>query len=376
MATIRVLVADDSMTVRKRLIDALSADTALEVIAEAADGLVAIDLCERLRPDVITMDMMMPVMDGVAATEYIMTHCPTPILVVSSSTNRGQVLQTFDALAAGAVDVLDKPAGGQLTGAWERDLVGAVKMASRIRPISRPLVRSNGRRPSGSAAPLESLGSSPSVTAKASDAASVTGFERAEAAIIAIGASTGGPSAIAEILSQIPSDFPLSILLVIHIAPVFAEGLTQWIGKVSKIPVRLAIDREWLPHPGRGEVIMAPPDRHLIVGEGRLRVTSSPERHSCRPSIDVLFESVAREYASRAIACLLTGMGKDGAAGLLAVRQSGGQTIAQDQASSVVFGMPREAIVLDAAQIVAPLANVAETLGMMARRHRGEEKLA
>ncbi len=373
MATIRVLIADDSMTVRRRLVEALSADAALEVIAEAGDGRAAIDLCQRLRPDVITMDMMMPVVDGVTATEYIMAHCPTPILVVSSSTNRSQVLQSFDALAAGAVDVLDKPAGGEPKGAWERELVGAVKMVSRIRAISRSSVHRRPRSLSRSAAPSQSLGSPPRAAASAVDAVSFPGFDRDEAAIIAIGASTGGPSAIAKILSQIPSDFPLSLLLVIHIAPEFAGGLVQWIAKLSKIPVRLAVDGEPLPRPGRGEVILAPPDRHLIVSEGRLRVTKAPERHSCRPSIDVLFESVARECGSRAIACLLTGMGKDGAIGLLAVRQSGGQTIAQDQASSTVFGMPREAIALDAAQVVAPLANVAETLCLMARRRRRVE---
>jgi two-component system chemotaxis response regulator CheB len=124
MATIRVLVADDSMTVRRRLIEALSTDVALEVIAEAADGQTAAELCQRLRPDVMTMDVMMPVMDGVTATEYIMAHCPTPILVVSSSTNRGQVLQTFDALAAGAIDVPDKPAGSEPEGAWDANWSG------------------------------------------------------------------------------------------------------------------------------------------------------------------------------------------------------------------------------------------------------------
>jgi two-component system chemotaxis response regulator CheB len=360
MPTIRVLVADDSMTVRKRLVEALSTDPALEVIAEAADGRTAAELCQRLRPDVMTMDVMMPVMDGVTATEYIMAHCPTPILVVSSSTNRGQVVQTFNALAAGAIDVLDKPAGSEPEGAWERELVGAVKMVSRIRPITRPSVRGRPR----------ALRAAASIT----DGVAFPKIVRDEAAIIAIGASTGGPSAIAKILSQIPSDFPLSILLVIHVAPEFAEGLVQWIAKLAKIPVRVAVDGEPLPRPGRGNVIMARSDRHLIVGEGRLHLTDSPQRHSCRPSIDVLFESVAREFGPRAIACLLTGMGKDGAIGLLAVRQSGGQTMAQDEASSTVFGMPREAIVLDAAQVVAPLANVAGTLCLMARRRSGDEK--
>jgi two-component system, chemotaxis family, protein-glutamate methylesterase/glutaminase len=239
MATIRVLIADDSITVRRRLAAALSTDLALEVVAEAGDGRAAIELCQRLRPDVITMDMMMPVMDGVIATQYIMTHCPTPILVVSSSTNRGQVLQTFEALAAGAIDVLDKPAGGTSLVEWERELVGAVKMAYRIKPISRPPVGLRSRSRSRDGAPSYFSESGPVAIR---DAATFRGLTRDEAAIIAIGASTGGPSAIAKILSEIPANFPLSMLLVVHIAPEFAEGLLQWIAQQSRIPVRVAVD--------------------------------------------------------------------------------------------------------------------------------------
>src|SRR5271154_7402179 len=140
MATIRVLIADDSTTVRRQMHDALSADASLEVVAEAGDGRTVTELCRRLRPDVITMDVMMPVMDGVTATEYIMANCPTPILMVSAASNRGQALQTFDALAAGAIDVLDKAAGIEADGMWERELVSAVKMVSRIKPIRRSSV--------------------------------------------------------------------------------------------------------------------------------------------------------------------------------------------------------------------------------------------
>ena len=358
MAAIRVLVADDSMTVRKRLVQALSTDAGIQVIAEAADGRTATELCRRIRPDVVTMDVMMPVMDGVTATEYIMANCPTPILMVSASSNRGQVLQTFDALAAGAVDVLDKPAADTPDGVWERELVGAV-MVSRIKAIRRPSVNRRSRV----------VGAAAGVVAPVV----LPLLESDEAVIVAIGASIGGPSAIAKILSQIPAGFPLPILLVIHIAPEFAQSLVEWIASRSKkLPVRVAVDGEPIPRPGLAEILMAPPDRHLVVGGGRLRVTDTPPRHLCRPSIDELFESVARECGSQAIACLLTGMGKDGAAGLLAVRQNGGHTIAQDEASSTVFGMPREAIALDAAQIVAPLADVAGTLCLMARRRNGD----
>ena len=357
MGTIRVLVADDSMTVRKRLIETLSTDPAIEVIAEARDGRTATELCQRMRPDVITMDVMMPIMDGVTATEYIMANCPTPILMVSASSNRGQALQTFDALAAGAIDVLDKAAGIVADGMWERELVAAVKMVSRIKPIRRSSVNRRSRVP-------RAIVSAPQPTP-------IPAREGDDAVIVAIGASIGGPSAVAKILSQIPGDFPLPILLVIHVAPEFSDSLVQWIATLSDLNVRVAVDGEPMPRPGRGEIIMALPDRHLTVGQGRLRMTNTPPRHLCRPSIDELFESVARECGAHAIGCLLTGMGKDGATGLLAVRRNGGQTIAQDEASSTVFGMPREAIALDAAQVVAPLADVAATLCQMARRRVG-----
>ena len=359
MAPIRVLVADDSITVRKRLVQSLSTDPELEVIAEAADGSAVTELCRRLRPDVITMDVMMPVMDGVTATEFIMAHCPTPILVVSAASNRGQVLPTFDALAAGAVDVLDKPSGGAVDGAWESKLIAAVKMVSRIKAIKRSSINRRARVASASAKLLEAI--------------VLPVLESEEAAIVAIGASIGGPAAIVKILSQVPTSFPLPILLVIHVAPEFAAGLVQWIANASKHhSVRVAVNGEPMPRPGHRVILMAPPDRHLVVGKGRLWTTDSPQRHLCRPSIDELFESVARECGSQAIACLLTGMGKDGARGLLEVRRSGGQTIAQDEASSVVFGMPREAIALDAARAIAPLEAVAETLCLMARR-RGRD---
>ena len=255
MPPIRVLVADDSITVRKRMIAVLSADPELEVIAEAADGRTATEMCRRLRPDVMTMDVMMPVMDGVSATEYIMANCPTSILVVSSPSHRGEVLQTFDALAAGAVDALDKPAGIEPRSVWEGELVSAVKTASRIRPITRTPVRGQTR------------GLKPAAVIVA-DAAPE--FIHGDASIIAIGTSTGGPAAIAKVLSQIPADFPLSILLVIHIAPEFADGLLQWIAKLSKMPVRVAIERRRTASAARPWQCSHGRARSASAGRGRL----------------------------------------------------------------------------------------------------------
>jgi two-component system chemotaxis response regulator CheB len=180
--------------------------------------------------------------------------------------------------------------------------------------------------------------------------------------LIAIGASTGGPSAVVDVLRGLPPSFPLPILLVIHIGKAFAAGLAEWFDGQSPLRVAYARDGEALPEPGAARVIMAPPDFHLVLSQGKLRLTKDGERHSCRPSVDVLFESLARELGNQGAACLLTGMGRDGAEGLLAIRRAGGLTLAQDEATSIVFGMPREAILLGAAERVLPLEQFAPAL--------------
>src|SRR5207247_7888626 len=181
MPRIRVLVVEDSLTVRKRIVEVLAGDPGLEVIGEAEDGKQAIELCQRLRPDVLTLDMMLPVMTGLAATEFIMAYCPTPILIVSASTNRGELFRTYEALAAGAVDVFEKPSAIELDDGWDRTLVSAVKLVSRIKVITHPRGRLNGPR-----APSARSASPSSCRA------------------LAIGASTGGPAALVEILQGLP----------------------------------------------------------------------------------------------------------------------------------------------------------------------------
>lgn len=185
---------------------------------------------------------------------------------------------------------------------------------------------------------------------------------------VVIGASTGGPGAVREILRGLPADFPLPILLVLHLSEPFEHALVEWLGQATPIPVRHAVEGELLPPAGRPVVVMARANRHLRLREGRLWLTDEPERYSCRPSVDVLFESVAQELGARAIGCLLTGMGLDGAKGLQALRKAGATTLAQDEASSVVFGMPREAIRLGAAQHVVGLRDVPRWLLTLARR--------
>jgi len=352
MQKIRVLVVEDSLTVRRRLIDVLNSDGAFEVIAEAGDGQQAIDLCRLLRPDVITLDMHLPVMDGVSATEHIMGHFPTPILIVSSSTNRGDLFKTYDALAAGAVDVLEKPTGLEADGVWEKKFLAAVKLVSRIRVITHVRARLGGVAP----VPVE--------------------VERAHlpkplaqgCSLIAIGASTGGPGALVDVLRMVPNNLQATVLIVLHIDEPFSSAFADWLGSQTSHSVAYAVGGEQLAAPTKGRVLMAPPGHHLVARTGRLLLTSEPERHSCRPSVDVLFESLAVEWGSRTIGCLLTGMGRDGATGLLSLRRAGAYTIAQDEATSVIYGMPREAALLGAAQSILPLNEIGSVIARLAAK--------
>jgi two-component system, chemotaxis family, protein-glutamate methylesterase/glutaminase len=345
MPKIRVLVVEDSMTVRTRLMEILSGDPEIELVADARDGRRAIELCLLHRPDLVTMDMMLPVMTGLAATEYIMSHCPTPILIVSASINRGELFRTYDALAAGAVDVLEKPTGIEADGIWESRFIATVKLVSRIRIITHLRARLPDQcLPSAKApAPLP-LPLGPGTDRR---------FE-----LVAIGASTGGPAAIVEVLQALPAGFRLPIVFVLHINEPFGSAFADWLdGRVGR-PVAYAREGDPVAS-AAGRVVMAPIGRHLTVSDGRFHLTVDPERHSCRPSVDVLFESIAGNYAPSSIACLLTGMGRDGASGLLKLREAGALTIAQDESSSVIYGMPREAALLGAAVQILRLDEIA-----------------
>jgi two-component system chemotaxis response regulator CheB len=349
MPKTRVLVVEDSETVRRRLVDILACDPDIELVGEAEDGKRAIEICQQCRPDVITMDMMLPLMSGLAATEYIMAHCPTPILVVSASINRGELFKIYDALAAGAVDVLEKPTGDEAEGAWERRFLSTVKLVARIRVITHPRARL-----AGLSRPLTAAPAPPADWRRPAR----------KIALVAIGASTGGPGAIVEILRGLPAEFQLPILFVLHINEPFGTAFADWLDGQTGRRVSYAKDGAPLAS-AIGRVVMAPAGRHLEVRDGRLHLTDDPERHSCRPSVDVLFESVATEYAAAAAACLLTGMGKDGALGLVKIRAAGGMTIAQDEATSVIYGMPREAAMLGAATHVLRLGDIAPRLAAL-----------
>ena len=342
MSRIRILVVEDSLTVRKQLVETLTLDPSLEVVGEAADGREAIALCQKLSPNIVTMDMMMPVMSGLQAVEHIMAHCPTPILIVSSSTNRGELFRTYDALAAGAVDVLEKLRADEPEEQWARRLQSAVKLVSRIKVITHP--RGLLRPP----------------------AATPAWRRRSNRVyqLVALGASTGGPVALMDVLGFLPASFSLPVLIVLHLDAPFARYFADWLQGHVRHPVAYAEDRTLLSETC-GRVLLAPPGRHLLLEGDRLRLSNAPERHSCRPSVDVLFESVAHEMGAASAACLLTGMGRDGAAGLLALRRAGGLTIAQDEATSVVYGMPREAARLNAAAHILPLREIGPFLAAL-----------
>ncbi|WP_432972237.1 chemotaxis-specific protein-glutamate methyltransferase CheB [Dactylosporangium sp. CA-233914] len=339
---IRVLIVEDSATVRQCLREALTPAAGFEIVGEATDGAEAVELCRRLRPDVITMDVVLPVMTGLAATEQIMALAPTPILVVCSA-DRRELFTTYDALAAGAVDVLEKPRGDASDDTWAQRLRTAVKVVSRIRVVTR-------RLPVPPPAP-----------------AAVAAPAAAAIRAVVVGASTGGPGAIVRLLRALPPGFAVPVLYVQHLAAneSFAQAFTGWLAEQTGHLVGYARGGEALSSLG-GRVTMAPPDLHLLMRGGHLHLSAAPPRHSCRPSVDTLFESAAADLGRQAAGCLLTGMGRDGAGGLLAMRRAGAVTFAQDAASCVVYGMPREAAALGAAEESLPPEQIGARLAAMA----------
>jgi two-component system chemotaxis response regulator CheB len=297
------------------------------------------------------MDMMLPVMSGLAATEYIMAHAPTPILIVSASTNRGELFKTYEALAAGAVDVLEKPRGDEPDGAWERQFLATLRLVARIRVITHPRARLRGLVELPAPAPASSLATAPA--------------SRRRIRLVAIGASTGGPRAIVDVLRGLPPSMSLPIVVVLHIGDPFGAAFAEWLDGQTERRVSHPVEGQRVAD-AAGRVLLAAPGHHLTIRDGRVHLTVDRERHSCRPSVDVLFESIASDCGASTVAALLTGMGRDGAAGLLAIRHAGGATLAQDEASSVVYGMPREAVILGAAEQVLPIHAIGPAIGLLA----------
>lgn len=346
---IRVLVAEDSAVTREYLVYLLGEDPALQVVGTARDGLEAVEGAERHKPDVILMDAHMPRMNGYEATRRIMERTPTPIVIVSASFDRDQLFTTFEALEAGALTVVDKPPGPDHPAQAEtaRKLVEAVRLMSEVR-----VVRRWPRREHPAAAPPPLARPDRRIR------------------VVAIGASTGGPPVVADILRGLPPGLGAPILLVQHIAAGFTTGLAEWLGQGTRLAVKVATANE----PARpAAVYVAPEGVQLgITAQGRIRLADEPGEDGFRPSASYLFRSVAEAYGRSALGVLLTGMGRDGAAGLLRLRQAGGATIAQNEETCAVFGMPREAVRLGAAEYVLSPEQISGAVRSLAEPRTGE----
>jgi two-component system chemotaxis response regulator CheB len=329
---IRVLVVDDSSMQRQVLIHLLVQDRELEVAGWAANGVDALRAVERLQPDVITLDDRMPGMSGLETARRIMRDWPTPIVMVSAAAKQ----VTDDAMAAGVLAVYDKKALTETDAGGRPAVVRAIKGLSSVRLVRRR------REPAA-----EPDMSQPTVL--------VRGYLSGAPEIVAIGASTGGPQALREILSRLPASFPVPVLIVQHTTAGYSKSLVDWLDASSALPVRVAEVGQPLDKPA---VYVAPTQQHLVVRGRHLTLLDSAPVSLHRPSATVLFRSVAAAYGGRAVGVLLTGMGDDGAAGLAEMKRAGAITVAQDEASSVVFGMPAEAIRLGAADHVLPPARM------------------
>lgn len=323
--TSRVLIADDSTTIRRAFSALLAEEAGIEVVGEAVDGMDAVEKASRLAPDVITMDVRMPGMDGLDAIERIMESSPCRILVVSSVADDRSLDLSFLAMSRGALEVIAKPSGNADLRAFGRRLGESIRLMSEV-----PVVRRRGRS---------------TRTTESAITARVDAW--------GIAASTGGPPVLASILAEMPADLRVPVFIAQHMAEGFGAGLVRWLD--GETPLRVVIASDGLSAQ-KGTVYLAPDGRDLVVQrDGRIETPRSPGGHC--PSGDRLLRSLSTSYASRAGGVVLTGMGEDGARGLLAIRAVGGLTFAQDEASSVVFGMPRAARDLDATrELLPPLA--------------------
>ena len=339
---IRVLIVDDSAIVRKILTEALADEPDLEVVGSAPDPYVARDKILALQPDVLTLDIEMPRMDGLTFLKKLMVFHPMPTVVISSLA-QPSCRAAIQALELGAVEVLAKPGGPYSVGELRTTLAAKIRAAgaARVRPVEPP---GAGK-------------SSPASTS----AAPALGFNAASdpEAVIAIGASTGGTEAIATILTSLPASSP-AIVIAQHIPPEFSRAFANRLNDLCALEVKEARDGDALRS---GRALVAPGDFHMLLrgsgGRYLVNIKSGPRVCYQRPSVDVLFLSVAEAAGSHAVGVLLTGMGNDGSQGLLKMRQAGAHTIAQDEATCVVFGMPREAIQIGAAETVLPLPAIA-----------------
>jgi len=336
---VRVLIVDDSSVQRQILARLLTRNSDIEVMGMASNGFEAVRAVARLKPDVVTLDDRMPIMSGLDAARQIMRETPTPIVMISAASGPDAHRLAQDALAIGVLSVQDKRALSSSEPRAVAELVRLVKSMAEVRVVRRRRELTPQDQPTF-----------------------VPGASRAEVAtpeIVAVGASTGGPQTLRQILCGLPANFPLPIVVVQHTTAGSANTLVEWLGSTARMPVCIAQDGQPVQAPG---VYIAPSGQHLVVRGRRLALEDGPPVSLHRPSATTLFRSVAETFGKRSIGVLLTGMGDDGALGLLELRAAGALTIAQDETSSIVFGMPAEAIRLGAAEHILPPDRIATVL--------------
>ncbi len=342
MKKIRVLIVDDSAIVRKIFSEELSKSPDIEIVGAAPDPFVARDKIVRLKPDVITLDIEMPRMDGLTFLKKLMKHYPLPVIIVSSLTPKGGEL-TLEAMDIGAVEVIGKPGGSYTVGDMSAQLAEKIRAASRVKVTGKALDEGLATE---KCEPIKAL-------AKTSNK------------VIAIGASTGGTEALKTVLSRLPLNSP-GVLVVQHMPAKFTTAFAERLNNLCQITVKEARNNDSV---NLGGALVAPGNFHMILRRSGSRyyveVKDGPMVHHQRPAVDVLFKSTAQYAGPNSIGAILTGMGSDGAQGLLEMKQAGAKTIAQDEKSCVVFGMPKEAIKLGAADKVVPLAQVVEEIVKM-----------
>ena len=345
---IRVLIVDDSITFRAMVASQLSA-AGMQVVGEASHGEEAVAMTATMRPDVVLMDLMMPRVDGLEATKQIMQKIPTPIIMLTAYADHTETMKTFDALAYGALEVCAKPTGSidEQAPAWNRIMM-TISAAKQV-----VVTRLRQSRLTDPKQPVPV-----SVDAKEGGA---------QLRIVAIGASTGGPTAVRSILSSLPSDFPFPIIVAIHCSTRICASVADWFSGRCSLHVRDTKRNERIPQES-GIVLTVPPGMNTVVRNGRIACESPKSTDVVSPSIDQLFTSLACEYQERMIGVLLTGMGTDGARGLKEIKEHGGYTIAQDEQTSVVFGMPAAAIEIGATRHGVSLDRIPRLLEGLATR--------
>ena len=336
---IKVLIIDDSAMIRKVFEQELSKDPEIEVVGTAPDPFVGRDKIVYLKPDVITLDIEMPRMDGLTFLGKLMQHYPLPVVVVSSLAQKGGDV-ALKAIELGAVEVLSKPGTAYSVGDMSEQLIEKVKAAAKVK-VQKMSAGSQFKTSSSATA---------SIAVKTTNK------------IIAIGASTGGTDALRNVISKLPSNSP-PVVIVQHMPQNFTKAFAERLNQISEVDVKEAVDGEYL---ATGKVLIAPGNKHMEIRRSGINyyvtLFDGPMMFHQRPAVEILFNSVAKYAGQNSVGVILTGMGKDGAQGLLNMRNAGARTIAQDEKSCIVFGMPKEAIELGAAEFIKPLDYVTQTM--------------